>query len=256
MTARDIVELLRVKHAEDLFVPECKNGPTWTGHHRRLDVWVMKKSWSSFNTIGYEIKVSRSDFLGDQKMTEYIPLCNDFFVVCPPGVIKYESELPPEAGWLQVTGTGNRLITKKRAQHRQIEDPIMLYRYILMCRTHITGESAGREEDQAAYWARWLEKKEVNASLGYRVSKALAKEIHKYAETVQEENERLKARIEVLQEVEQKIKDLGLDPKAPKWSLFRHLEYYKEGSTQEYLGNIHGAINCLQSLEKALKGEK
>lgn len=254
-TAREILELLRQRHAEDLFVPECKNGPTWTGHHRRLDAWVMKKSWSSFNTIGYEIKVSRSDFLADQKMSDYIPLCNDFFVVCPPGVIKFASELPLEAGWLQVTGTGNRLIIKKRAQHRQIDDPIMLYRYILMCRTQITTEHQ-LEVDQSEFWKGWLEKREIDRFLGRRVSKALAVEIKKYAEDMQEENEKLQKKIEALEEVEKKIKDLGLDPKAPRWNLFRQLEHYKNGSSEEILMRIQAAMSNLKELEAALKEGK
>jgi len=254
MTAKEVLDLLRKRHIDDLFVPECKNGPTWTQHHRRLDAWVMKKSWESFNTIGYEIKVSRSDFVGDQKMGEYLSLCNDFFVVCPPGVIKFESELPPEAGWLQVAGS--RLITKKRAQHRKIEDPIMLYRYILMCRTKIANESNGQNEEKLEYWKNWLQKKEISTHLGYQVSKALAKEIQQYAINVQGENDRLKRRIKELEEVEQKIKELGLNPREQKWNLLRELEKYKAGSTQLYLTDVRRTMNSLKDLEDMLLGNK
>lgn len=63
ITAKAILELLRAKHAEDVFVPECKTGPSQGHDHSRFDAWVMKKSWANAATIGYEIKVSRSDFL-------------------------------------------------------------------------------------------------------------------------------------------------------------------------------------------------
>lgn len=43
MDAGTIVALLRTKHAEDVFVDECKDGPTHYGHHLRMDAWAMKK---------------------------------------------------------------------------------------------------------------------------------------------------------------------------------------------------------------------
>ena len=33
MTARDLLALLEMKHAEDLFIAECKNGPTQQASH-------------------------------------------------------------------------------------------------------------------------------------------------------------------------------------------------------------------------------
>lgn len=187
MTAKHILELLRSKHEDDVFVPECKSGPTQNTKHRRLDAWVMKKSWASFNTIGYEIKVSRSDFLSDEKITSYFPLCNQLFVVCPAGVIKSADELPQGVGWMQVASTGNLLITKKRAQFREIDDPVMLYRYILMWRAVIT--DVGEKEDSVRYWKQWLENKKINYELGCHVSKALSEEIKKYAISMRKENE-------------------------------------------------------------------
>jgi len=91
--ARELLDLLLVKHAQDVCVPECKNGPTWTAKHLRLDLWAMKKSWSNPYTYGYEIKASRSDFLQDEKWLNYLPYCNYFSFVCLPGLIEPE-ELP------------------------------------------------------------------------------------------------------------------------------------------------------------------
>jgi hypothetical protein len=61
VSANVLLKALAQRHKDDVFVPECKNGPTQTGSHRRLDAWVMLKTWSPVTMIGYEIKVSRSD---------------------------------------------------------------------------------------------------------------------------------------------------------------------------------------------------
>jgi len=96
MNAKDIIKLLAQKHARDLFVSECKNGSTWfTEGGLRLDAWVMKRSWASPLTIGYEVKVSRQDFLSDSKWHGYLDYCNEFYFVCPPELIQ-PNELPPK----------------------------------------------------------------------------------------------------------------------------------------------------------------
>ncbi|GAG12604.1 unnamed protein product, partial [marine sediment metagenome] len=40
VNAREIVELLAAKHWKDIFIPECKDGPSWGGRPLRLDAWV------------------------------------------------------------------------------------------------------------------------------------------------------------------------------------------------------------------------
>jgi len=62
MTAKDIIKILSHKHRDDVFVTECKNGPSNRGY-LRLDAWVMARSWARPKVTGYEVKVSRSDFL-------------------------------------------------------------------------------------------------------------------------------------------------------------------------------------------------
>ena len=110
--AADIAQLLAAKHADDVFVTECKDGPSTSGHIK-LDAWAMRRSWAHPSFIGYEIKVSRSDFVGDTKWPQYLGVCNEFYFVCPAGIIRSE-ELSPEAGLLQIVSTGTRLLTKKR----------------------------------------------------------------------------------------------------------------------------------------------
>jgi hypothetical protein len=50
--------LLRVKHSEDLYIPECKNGPTQSVGRRALgimDAWVLVRTWSPMTAIGNNI---------------------------------------------------------------------------------------------------------------------------------------------------------------------------------------------------------
>jgi len=50
---------------------------------------------------GFEVKISRSDFLSDRKWPNYLPYVNYFYFATPPGLIKPE-ELPPEIGLLEI----------------------------------------------------------------------------------------------------------------------------------------------------------
>src|SRR4051812_34483562 len=79
LTSSEVVRLLAQRHAEDVFVPECKGGPSWTDEHKRMDAWAMKKSWSRPLVCAYEVKVSRSDFTADRKWHAYLPYCNEFY---------------------------------------------------------------------------------------------------------------------------------------------------------------------------------
>jgi len=132
ITSTTVLSALMEKHKYDVCVPECKTGETWTAHGcPRMDLWVMARSWAHPRTIGYEIKVSRQDFLHDNKWPQYLDYCKEFYFACPRGVID-PGELPAEAGLLVLSGT--RMIVKKKAPVRSVEIPEKLYRYILMRR--------------------------------------------------------------------------------------------------------------------------
>jgi len=167
ISAPTIIRLLREKHSSDVFVDECKDGPTWAGTHSRMDAWVMPRSWTKPETTGYEIKVSRSDFLRDDKWPGYLPLCHRFYFVAPPDVIQL-AEVPVEAGLMVTTKNGTRLLTKKKAPTRNVEIPESLWRYVLMCRVRVTSE---RSLDPVEVWRRWLAEKDEQKHLGWNVSR-------------------------------------------------------------------------------------
>jgi len=133
MTEDDMLRVLAAKHSRDLFVPHCKTGSTYMSPGPILDAWVMPYSWTR-PIIGYEVKVSRSDFHRDQKWRAYLRYCNLFFFVTPWELIRAD-EVPEEAGLIWVTKTGAGLRYKKHALpnwHHAI--PQTIFQYVLMWR--------------------------------------------------------------------------------------------------------------------------
>ena len=176
LTARSILALLADKHRNDVFVPECKAGSSWGRETTfRLDAWAMKRSWSPWTTIGYEIKVARSDFLRDDKWAHYLPLCHQFSFVCPRGLID-PKEIGDGVGLMWVTKNGKRLITKVKAPRREIEPPVGVLQYILMSRVEITRSTYGikTRNQRIAEWRVWLADRKGSHALGNEVARELA----------------------------------------------------------------------------------
>jgi len=135
ITANTVLKLLASKHAADVFVPECKTGPTWFNNNlRKLDAWVLRRSWTNFGSIGYEIKVSRSDFLADTKWPEYMDFCHEFYFVCPWGLIVPDDIADERVGLQYVSKNAKRIITKRKASFREIQLNEALVAHILISR--------------------------------------------------------------------------------------------------------------------------
>ncbi|QDV78050.1 MmcB family DNA repair protein [Botrimarina mediterranea] len=213
MTAKEVLALLAAKHSGDVFVPECKTGPTQGEACPRMDAWAMRRSWAHPHTYGYEIKVSRSDFLGDDKWHQYLPFCNYFAFVTAPGVCDV-NEVPEGCGLLVVASTGSRLLTKRKAPRRDVVIPENLWRYVMMARsTIVDGDMLryGVDEDKAAYWRAWLERKAEKQDIGYRVSKRLNQLYQEKVTEVECENHALKRTNEKLQSVVELLSELDID---------------------------------------------
>jgi len=221
--AREILALIYARHTKDVFVPECKDGATQFGPHFRLDAWAMKRSWVRPLTTGYEIKISRSDFVRDAKLFTYLDLCNQLYLVCSPGVCD-PSEVPEQCGLMIPSSTGSRLFIKRKAPYREIEEPAMLYKYVLMARATVTG---GRyyidHGDRSRFWRKWLETKEYNQDLGHCVSKALRQVMDKKILEMELKQASLDSEINRLKRVEEILVTLGLD-QASSWMLERDLK--------------------------------
>lgn len=224
-TAKELLALLRVKHHEDVFVSECKDGPSqMTRGHLRLDALVMNRSWTNACVTGYEIKVSRSDFLNDKKWPGYLGYCNQFTFVCPSSLIQPE-EVGPECGLMWASKTGNRLYTKKKAPYRTVPNGNLesVFRYILMCRANIRPSqfvSLSQRSDED-YWRAWMEDKEQKANFGHYVSKRIREIVERDIDKVQRENDRLGKENELFADIQQAMVDLGL---VGKWDPVRKLK--------------------------------
>lgn len=248
--ASEITRLLGVRHKNDVFVPECKNGPTHTASHRRLDAWVMSKSWSKPLVTGYEIKVSRSDFLSDDKWHDYLDYCNEFYFVTPYKMISPD-EIPAGTGLLWVSKHGVRLFKKRAAEYRDIEIPQSVFRYILMCRAHIQAPNYYREGSQE-YWSKWLENKKIDYEFGYRVSKSIRAEIDKEIKVVGDENKRLQEKIKSLETIKTMLEEAGINIGSSQWSLINSVRDKLDGQGKPLLNKFNRISEQFLSLGKEL----
>lgn len=136
VTALEIKRALAEKHYRDFFVTECKSGPTQiaaAGSLKILDGLAIRKSWTAPCFTGYEVKVSRSDFLRDAKFYTYEELVNCLYIVCPKGMID-RTELPESVGLMYYDPEKKAITTRKKAIFRKIEYSPELLLYIIFSR--------------------------------------------------------------------------------------------------------------------------
>ena len=260
ITASDIQRLIEEKHWKDVCVTECKDGPSSIGL-LKLDAWVMKRSWAHPLTIGYEFKVSRADFLQDSKWHGYLEFCNEFYFVCPSGVIKPE-ELSPEVGLLVVAKTGTRMFTKKKAPYRDAIVPESLYRYILMARSKITKPRFSldppKERSRKAYWESWMEHKTIDRDFGLRVSKKIAETVQKRILDVESKNEILQKNNQKLAAIQEALESLGINW---EWMRSYNLEEKLKEKVEKALNatpnglswELEHAVEALQKIQEIFK---
>lgn len=250
ITAQLITNLLAEKHSKDVFVPECKDGPSqFVDGSLRIDAWTMNRSWANACVTAYEIKISRSDFLADQKWHRYLPYCNAFYFVAPHGMIGRD-ELPKEAGLLQVAKTGTRLFTKKKAPRRDVQIPEELYRYILMSRVKIKGEVEEHGRGRVDAFQSFLEDKRHKKRIGHLVGGAVGE----HCRRLKTENDQLRRRMGVYARVRRQLKELGIDPEAPDYEIRRDIDRLR-GEIPPWLPRyIERGKTALQAIEELLKG--
>jgi len=176
VTSFDIKKALANKHDErEFFITECKNGPTGTGL-LQFDGLAIYKSWAHPKIVGYEIKVSRSDFLRDNKFYLYLPYVHELYFVVPTGLID-RNELPVEIGLMYYNPDTCALTTKKKATHRKIEVSAEMLLYVIMNR--LDGDRIPFTSNRAEYYRAWLAGKMSNRGLGNQVSNKMIKEINR-----------------------------------------------------------------------------
>lgn len=122
ITAKDVRAMLAVRYAP----PEWRIEHELTLNVRRLDTVALRMwggSGRGYEVLGFEIKVSRADWLREltsiEKAAEWAHVVDRFFVVAPKGVVQ-EGELPRDWGLLEVTGTGTGLRLKAQPAPRPV----------------------------------------------------------------------------------------------------------------------------------------
>ena len=197
---QQILDLLAHKHADDIYTEEIQQGE-WPG---RLDAVAIKKSWARPCITGYEVKVSRNDFLNDEKWRYYLDSVNKLYFVCPPGLIE-KSELPSDVGLMYTTKTGTRVYRKQNAPWSDTNQDAeaQLYKAILM-RSHISRRSSDKPTDSSRdYWEEWLRDKRNKHVLGLSVSRELRRRLEEKVIQVENENGRLISENQRLGEIKQ-----------------------------------------------------
>ena len=123
IVANDIIRLLgaRADSNQHVFFNEVTDyGRTYKGRQSRIDAIAIKPAYSKLQVWGYEVKVSRGDFLQDEKWHAYLEMCNSLYFVCPHGVIG-KDEVPEQCGLMYVTKNGRILRTVKKAPYRPVK---------------------------------------------------------------------------------------------------------------------------------------
>lgn len=126
VAASELVHALQVRHGgrEWICFPELRLGSGYGGKwEQRIDAWAMSCYPSAgLQSISYEVKVSRSDFLHElaqpEKRRAAMEMSNLFYFVAPVDIIKLD-ELPSDCGLIEYED--GKLHTKCRASFRDRE---------------------------------------------------------------------------------------------------------------------------------------
>lgn len=263
ITAGKISSLLAKRHEKDLYVPECKNGPSYGRKLRILDAWVLRKTWSPMSTIGYEIKVDRHDFEQDQKWVEYLDYVHEFYFVCPPGLIKAH-ELPKGIGLIWTTMNGERLQTKTKAAHStpDQEKLINLVTYVLMARSVVVGDmyaaNAGilpGNGDRLQEMKELIQKADERKEMALIVNRHTRERFQEMGEEVREAQRSL----EKARRFAERLAKLGIiwDPKNQSWTEDRNVEdaidLLKKRITPDMLRQMESYSRVMQETTTGLR---
>lgn len=247
--AHEIKKALSNKHHQDFFLTEVKNGPThFSNELLIMDAMAIKKSWANPCITGYEIKVSRSDFLRDEKWTAYLQQCHRFSFVCPKDLIKPE-ELPDGVGLIYFNTDKKTLYTKRKSKYREIEMNADMFYYIIMSR--LDNERHPFFSSQRELIQDFLADKGSRFTLANSYKHKLAKQTEEADERAKEaerEMERYKGKAENFDTVVQIFKDNGINIHRWNWedNLRETLESKMPPDIKRIIGRLTDDIKELE----------
>lgn len=105
-------------------------GSVWMDRHcQKVDLMTINPSFTNFNVKIYEIKVARTDFLGDVgfgKWKGYLNHSNRLFFATPEGLVRLD-EIPDEAGWIVRKASGGWVVMKRPKVRRDFRPSERLF---------------------------------------------------------------------------------------------------------------------------------
>lgn len=126
ITSGEIIDSLKLRHLgrEWLFFPELRLGSGYGGKwEQRIDAWALSCYPSTgLQSVSYEVKVSRSDFLRElaqpEKRQAAVEMSNLFYFAAPAGIICLD-ELPPACGLVEFRAGKTRIVGKATFRDRE-----------------------------------------------------------------------------------------------------------------------------------------
>ncbi len=177
--AHGIKIALAKKHNRDFFLTEVPDGPSGSP---RIDALSIRKSWVNPCVDGYEIKVSRNDFLSDDKWHLYLGMCNKFFFACPKGLIKREEITDPNVGLIYYNHETKSLrIVKKPIYKKQDISPTTLMHIIMW---KLDNDRIPFYNNNTEYFEKWLQNKIKTRHLAWDVRSKLVSKLADYEDKV------------------------------------------------------------------------
>lgn len=197
---------------------EVKSGSAWAGAKNRFDLVAIYKSWTKPCIRIYEAKSDRRTFLNDQKWPDYLEYCNEFYWLCPTGLIE-KSEVDPRCGLITVNPKSGGIHTRKKAIFRDVE-PICksdLLMYLFMWRLSVKETGIPRSEKVAQIRKEVEENKSLGDKYAYHISKTLQDAEKHYGQQKRDISRRERS----LLDFEEWCKEIGLDTWSVKNSISR-----------------------------------
>lgn len=251
ITATDIKKALSKHHTSEFFITECKNGPTYSPSPQGLlkfDGLAIYKSWSQKHIRIYEIKVSRSDFLQDNKYHLYKQYCHEMYFAVPKGLVKKE-EVPDDVGLMYYYPETGAFRTVKKALWRDIEISADMLMYIFM--NKLDSDRIPFYSSKAEYAKEYIDNKNSNRDMGWKLGTVMAKKLD---EMQQELNryQKCKEELEMLNSIKEVMYKHGLH--AYWGNLAQELDDALSRKRPKELDNIERNVRIVLKTIEDLKG--
>ena len=259
-----ILRALARRHTKDVFVTEIKTGPTLgvtAGNLFRIDALAIKPSWTHPDFVGYEVKVSRQDFIADTKWDAYLNYCHRFYFACPANLIARD-EVPDPAGLIWVYPETLQTRVLKAARHRPVEIPWEFLYHIVISR--LTPDRHPFFSSQREMLEAWVQDKKARLDLAFRVRSKMMERIRaceeksQQAEFILEEYRKLKRAFQQLQEILRaygvfwfSLKEDGLDD----WTLEEIKKALQTGASTQAKQLVREAKAKLELAERLMFGD-